>query len=147
MSLTIRVSDFQQQYDAIRAVRTEVFLVEQAIPPELEYDQHDLTSIHVVVYDHQKPVGTGRLDVHQSGRIGRVAVLKSFRRQGIGRQIMTTLEQQAVEIGLNQIWFHSQITAVPFYRALGYESEGEIFMEANIPHVAMRKKLEKNSAN
>lgn len=133
------VSDFNEQLQAIREVRTAVFLVEQSIPPELEYDEHDLTCRHAVAYCQQTPVATGRLDIHQDGKVGRVAVLKAFRRQGFGSQIMHALETEALKLGLKRIWFHSQVSAIPFYRSLGYQVIGEEFQEAGIPHRKMEK--------
>jgi predicted GNAT family N-acyltransferase len=155
MNFRIELSDFDSQFSAIRAVRTEVFLVEQKIDPELEFDQHDLTALHVVAYQVTtptetpmetplKPIGTGRLDIRQQGRIGRVAVLAPYRRQGVGRQLMLALESAALDHQLPEIWFHSQVSAVPFYQSLGYTTEGEVFLEANIPHLLMRKKLRPN---
>jgi predicted GNAT family N-acyltransferase len=141
MSVQVVISDFHTQYDAIRAVRSDVFLIEQAIPPELEYDDDDLTCIHAVAWDHSRPIGTARLDINQQGRIGRVSVLKEYRRQGIGSMLMQTLENEAKSKGLQRIWFHSQVSAVPFYLALGYRPYGEEYLEANIPHLSMEKIL------
>lgn len=144
MNFHVKLSDFQSQFPAIRAVRTEVFLIEQKIDPELEFDQHDLTALHAVAYHEQTPIGTGRLDIRQQGRVGRMAVLAPFRRQGVGRQLMLALESAALDDQLPEIWFHSQVSAVPFYQSLGYATEGEVFLEANIPHLLMRKKLRPN---
>jgi predicted GNAT family N-acyltransferase len=141
MSFRVVISDYQTQNDAIRAVRTEVFLVEQEIPPELEYDNDDLTCLHAVAWNGDLAVGTARLDVKQEGRIGRVAVLKNYRRQGIGSMLMHSLEESAKSNGLRRIWFHSQVSAVPFYLSLGYRPYGEEYLEANIPHLSMEKEL------
>jgi predicted GNAT family N-acyltransferase len=139
--MQVTVTDFHSQYDAIRTVRTNVFIVEQQIPVELEYDDDDHHCLHAVAWQDQAPVGTARLDVRQDGRIGRVAVIKQFRRRGIGTLLMEALEQEARSRGLSKLWFHSQISAVPFYQALGYQAYGEEYMEANIPHVSMEKWL------
>ncbi len=141
MTFHTRVSDFQMQTAAIRDVRTDVFVREQAIPFELEYDENDLTCTHAVAYDGLKPVATGRLDFQQQGRIGRVAVLESYRRRGLGTLIMQALEKEARAGNLTQIWFHAQVSAVPFYLSLGYAVVGDEFMEADIPHVSMEKQL------
>jgi predicted GNAT family N-acyltransferase len=141
LSFQVVISNYDEQYDAIRAVRTQVFLVEQHIPPELEYDDDDLTCLHAVAWEGAQPVGTARLDVRQDGRVGRVAVIKAYRRRGIGSMLMRALEAEATRAGLSRIWFHSQLSAVPFYRSLGYELFGEEYMEANIPHRSMEKSL------
>lgn len=141
MSFKVIISDFLKQHDAIRAVRTEVFLIEQQIPPELEYDEDDWICIHAVAWHESIPVGTARLDVAQAGRVGRVSVLRNYRRNGIGSLLMQALEAEAKAQGLRRIWFHSQVSAVPFYRSLGYRSYGEEYLEANIPHLSMEKDL------
>ena len=141
MTFHTRVSDFQTQFTAIRDVRTDVFVREQSIPLALEYDEHDLTCTHAVVYDGLKPVATGRLDFQQQGRIGRVAVLESYRRRGLGTLVMQALEEMARSGQADQLWFHAQISAVPFYLSLGYSVVGDEFMEADIPHVSMEKQL------
>ena len=137
------LSEFRSQIDAIRQVRTDVFVREQAIPIELEYDEHDLTCSHAVAYDGLIAVATGRLDFQQHGRIGRVAVLKNYRRRGLGTLIMQALENAARSGNLDHLWFHAQISAVPFYLSLGYQVVGEEFIEENIPHVSMEKRLAK----
>jgi predicted GNAT family N-acyltransferase len=141
MAFRVIISDFQQQYEALRAVRNSVFIVEQQIPAALEYDDADLRCLHAVAWDGQKPVGTARLDVLEDGRIGRVAVLKDYRRRGVGSLLMQELEQIARSRGLVRLWFHSQISAVPFYESLGYSTYGEEYLEAGIPHLSMEKRI------
>lgn len=139
MPFQVIISDFKKQYDALRAVRTEVFIVEQQIPADLEYDQADLHCLHAVAWDGPLPVGTARLDALEDGRIGRVAVLKDYRRRGVGSLLMRGLEQAAKSKGLGRLWFHSQISAVPFYESLGYQTFGAEYLEAGIPHLSMEK--------
>jgi predicted GNAT family N-acyltransferase len=141
MPVEIVVSDFKMQFDAIRAVRMEVFVVEQQIPLELEYDADDWHCTHAVAWDGAKPIGTARLDLKQQGRVGRVSVLRQFRRGGIGTRLMHALEQEARRHGLPKLWFHSQVSAVPFYETLGYRAFGEEYLEADIPHLSMEKLL------
>ena len=97
--------------------------------------------LKAVVYDGLKAVATGRLDFQQQGRIGRVAVLESYRRRGLGTLVMQALEEVARSGKADQLWFHAQISAVPFYLSLGYSVVGDEFMEADIPHVSMEKQL------
>ncbi|MEM8733582.1 MAG: GNAT family N-acetyltransferase, partial [Planctomycetota bacterium] len=96
---------------------------------------------HALATIGAQPVATGRIDVQKEGKIGRVAVLADFRRLGIGSRMMEALENFASEQGLRKVWFHAQQSAIPFYRSLGYEAVGEEFMEADIPHVMMEKKV------
>ena len=135
-----RISTFLENEADIMSVRMTVFVEEQGVPAEIERDEYDATCLHIVIYDVESPVGTGRLDLVQ-GKVGRVAVLASHRRRGIGRQIMAEIEDLARKRGLSRLWFHAQREAIAFYEALGYESQGDEFMEAGIPHIKMHKVL------
>ncbi|MFK7766509.1 MAG: GNAT family N-acetyltransferase [Mariniblastus sp.] len=135
------ITDFSKHVEAIRNVRIEVFVNEQQIPYELEFDDQDETCTHAVVFDDENAVATGRLNMGQDGRIGRIAVLKSHRRRGLGSEIMRALELEAIKLNAKQIWFHAQVRAVEFYQSLGYTTEGTEFPEDGIPHVVMRKQL------
>jgi predicted GNAT family N-acyltransferase len=136
------VTDLESHSAEIRSVRTEVFVREQSIPAIDEFDQHDATCTHVLVLEKDNPVATGRLDLNQDGRIGRVAVLRSHRRRGLGTLVMKALENEAVKANISRIWFHAQVRSIGFYESLGYvvSSESE-FIEEGIPHVAMEKQL------
>lgn len=122
------------------AVRTAVFVIEQAIPAELEWDDEDATALHVVAYDRQgQPVATGRLlqPAPHLAKIGRVAVLQHLRGQGIGEQVMRQLMEAARTRGDREVVLHAQRTAENFYRRLGYSVRGAPFDEVGIPHVEM----------
>ena len=122
-------------------VRRVVFIDEQSVPAELEIDGLDDRCIHALALEGEKAVGTGRIDLEDDGKVGRVAVLSDYRGRGIGTQLMATLVRAAMEYGLRSIWFHAQLSAIPFYKKLGYSVEGEFFMEAGIPHRTMRKRI------
>ena len=127
---------------AIRIVRFNVFVEEQGVPAENEMDERDEVCIHALSFNKKgNPIATGRLDHGQGGKIGRVAVLAEYRGKGLGRQIMDQLEQAARMKGLEQVKLNAQTSALDFYRKLGYQEEGEEFMEENIPHLIMRKRL------
>lgn len=143
MGFKTTITTFRQHFEAIRMIRTEVFVHEQEIPLELEFDDQDEHCIHAVVFANNEPVATGRLNLEQDGRIGRIAVLKSHRRKGLGSLVMDALEQKAITANAQQIWFHAQVQAITFYQSLGYKTEGEEFPEDGIPHIAMRKRLSK----
>jgi predicted GNAT family N-acyltransferase len=132
------VADLERDYAAIRAVRFAVFVDEQHVPAEIEMDERDSECIHVLAVDASgRPIGTGRLDLALDGKIGRMAVMASMRGRGVGRAILDTLHACAVEAGLDAVWCHAQVTAQPFYARAGYRAHGEIFLEADIPHVCM----------
>ncbi|MCA9284898.1 MAG: GNAT family N-acetyltransferase [Phycisphaerales bacterium] len=134
---TVRTCRFADDEAAIRAVRVEVFVDEQGIAREEEFDDADDRCVHVVVRSDGMPVGTGRLD--RDGRIGRIAVLAAHRRRGLGRTVMVALERAAAAQGSERVYLGAQVTAVPFYERLGYRVFGEPFVEAGIPHRLMEK--------
>ncbi|CAH0534009.1 Acetyltransferase [Vibrio stylophorae] len=124
-----------QQRAHIRAVREHVFIEEQNIAPEIEFDALDANAFHVLAYDQARPVATGRM--LSDGHIGRIAVEASHRHLGIGKQIIEALLTQAKAQGLARVFLGAQQSAIPFYQKLGFEPYGEPFMEANIVHQSM----------
>lgn len=140
----------EEDREAAFLVRHEVFVTEQGVPEDLEWDEHDDESetIHFVAYDDGKPVGAARLrPKDESGRVGkveRVATLKDRREEGIGAAIMDALEDAAREAGYEKLVLHAQTHAEPFYLHLGYETTSDVFDEAGIPHVEMEKRLNHN---
>ncbi|WP_423682271.1 MULTISPECIES: GNAT family N-acetyltransferase [unclassified Undibacterium] len=127
------------QKDA-QAVRYSVFVIEQHIPVELEWDVMDAQCLHAVAYDEQnQAIGTGRL--LPDGHIGRMAVLESARNSGVGAQILRVLMEQARLRGHTGVRLNAQQTAENFYAKEGFSRDGEVFMEAGIPHVSMSHTL------
>lgn len=123
----------------LRHVRREVFVLEQSVPEELEWDEDDAVSVHALATLNREPVGTGRLT--PAGKIGRVAVLGSCRGHGLGQRIMKLLMDEARHRGLTQVELNAQVAVLPFYERLGFRAEGEVFEEAGIPHRKMRRPL------
>lgn len=123
-------------------LRTTVFVHEQKVPAEMELDEFDQEAVHALALDGDAIVGTGRLVIEgDRGRIGRVAVIKERRGEGIGYGVMALLEAKADELGLSEIYLHSQIHAKDFYSKQGYKPRGEEFDEAGIAHIEMFKKI------
>lgn len=120
-------------------IRFTVFCEEQGVPREIELDEHDSQSIHVVAYDGSRAVGTGRL--LPDGHIGRMAVLKDWRNRGLGGLMLQRLIEKAKERGDRQIVLSAQVHAVPFYRAHGFVPQGSEYMEAGIRHQQMLRRL------
>jgi len=135
--LLVRDADFTADFASIRRVRETVFIDEQRVPRELEFDDRDPLCVHVLVFDGDAPVGTGRLDLAYGGKVGRVAVLATHRRSGVGAALMNRLHDIAREQRQTHLWCNAQLTAVPFYERLGYVRSGPIFVEAGIDHVKM----------
>lgn len=141
LRVKVREADFKQDRDALRLIRNSVFVEEQSVPLALEYDERDPLCRHVLACIDGQPVGTGRLDVKNSGKIGRVAVLAPYRGQGVGEQLMQALHQIAARDGLPQLRLNAQVSALAFYQRLGYQPYGERFVEAGIDHQAMLLEL------
>jgi len=139
--LVVRDADFTADFASIRFVRTTVFIDEQHVPLDLEFDDRDALCHHVLAIERGAPIGTARLDLDYGGKVGRLAVLRSHRRGGVGRALMERLHTIAREHGAATLWCHAQLTAVPFYQRLGYRSSGATFDEAGIDHVRMELTL------
>lgn len=123
-----------------RAVREAVFVQEQKVPRELEIDAHDEQSRHVLARDADGgPIGTGRL--LPDGHIGRMAVLAKWRARGVGRALFERLLEEAAAAGMTRLALHAQTTALGFYRRFGFVEDGPEFVEAGLPHQAMRRTL------
>jgi predicted GNAT family N-acyltransferase len=137
----VRTANYDADRDAITGVRFAVFVDEQHVPEDIEIDERERQCVHVLAFDDDVPVGTGRIDFGDGGRVGRLAVLAGQRRRGIGSALMTCLHGLAAERGLGRVWCHAQLRAVPFYRHLGYRVTGEPFVEAGIEHVTMERVL------
>ncbi len=121
----------------LRAVRTEVFVVEQEVPEDEEWDELDAESQHVIARDADgRPIGTGRLTPHR--KIGRMAVLHEWRGRGVGESILRVLLEQARARHYESIEIHAQSHAVAFYERAGFEAYGEEFDECGILHRHMR---------
>ena len=146
---TLATGDWARLKPAARAVRRAVFIVEQHIPLQLEWDEWDEPALHALVFDPEnQPVGTGRLlpagfdrAAPATGHIGRMAVLASMRRKGIGGALLQALMQAAPAQGFDNIVLHAQSYVAPFYARYGYVIEGDEFIEAGIPHRTMRSAL------
>jgi predicted GNAT family N-acyltransferase len=135
------VTNYADRATEIRSVRHSVFVEEQSVPIEIEYDDRDPHCRHVVAYIAGRAIGTGRIDLAKQGKIGRVCVLSEHRGNGTGTRLMSELVEEARNGGSREVWLHAQESAIPFYGKLGYEPEGPVFVEAGIPHRKMRKKL------
>jgi predicted GNAT family N-acyltransferase len=146
--LEARVGSWSELREPARRIRTEVFIDEQRVPLEMEWDEADETSIHAVVFNRiGQGVGTGRLLPAHGGsaKIGRVAVNKVLRGSGVGRRVMEALMDAARARGDKEIVLHAQRTAEAFYRGLGFTVRGEEFEEAGIPHIEMARSLAVNT--
>ena len=138
-NLTLRLTSFDEARDAIMTVRETVFIQEQHVPVELEWDGLDDAAQHVIALIDNQVVGTARMLV--DGHIGRMAVLKPWRQQMIGTALLQTLLDYARQAGLQSVFLSAQTSAIPFYEKQGFIASGEIFMDAGIPHKNMALRL------
>ena len=149
----VRVAEDPADLEACFAVRKEVFVGEQGVPEDLEYDAHDAGAVHVLaVREDGVPLGTGRL-LHgeaaagqnggetSAGSLGRLAVAKEARGLGVGAALVRAIEDAARARGLTAVDLHAQTHALGFYERLGYRAYGPEYLEAGIPHRAMRRSL------
>ncbi|WP_246625034.1 GNAT family N-acetyltransferase [Fictibacillus nanhaiensis] len=133
----------EQGYQDALHVRREVFVVEQQIDESEEIDGYEDSSIHFVLYENNKPVGASRMrKVNSDGKVERVCILSSHRNKGLGEELMSAMEQTAHNQSISSLILYAQIQAEDFYKKLGYHTtSAEPFLDANIPHVAMKKVL------
>jgi len=140
----VRVGRWAELGTNARLIREAVFVQEQRIPIELEWDEADAECLHAVAFDADgRALATGRLLEHVPGvaKIGRMAVLREARGLGAGRAVLDALMQGARELGYREALLHAQMTAKGFYLRAGFEPRGAEFDEAGIRHVEMIKTL------
>jgi YbgC/YbaW family acyl-CoA thioester hydrolase len=140
----VRVGPWGELGRDAQAIRTAVFVQEQRIPAEMEWDAADEGCTHAVAYNRfGMPLGTGRLLEHVPGvaKIGRMAVSQTMRGGRIGRAVLDALMRAAREQGDREVILHAQLTAAPFYARAGFAERGPAFDEAGIPHVEMVRAL------
>ena len=143
MALVVKLPDTEEEIIGLRELRALVFVSEQGVPVELEIDELDDRAIHIVACYEKKVIGTGRLVIDDRGgaQIGRMAVLASHRRSGVGTSVLCALEEQAMSRGIRRITLNAQYHVVTFYTGNGYVQSGVPFLEAGIKHVEMHKQL------
>ncbi len=142
--IEVRVGGWAELGADAQAIRTAVFIEEQKIPAEMEWDTADEECIHAVAYNRfGVPLATGRLLEHVPGvaKIGRMAVSQAMRGSRIGRHVLDALMKAARERGDQEAVLHAQLSASPFYARAGFSERGSVFDEAGIPHVEMVRTL------
>lgn len=138
--ITVRLVETEEDMEAAVGIRFRVFVDEQSVPPEIELDEYDVVATHAVALLDGVAIGTGRAIVEGgSARIGRMAVDLQHRRGGVGGLILRFLEEETKELGATEFVLHAQEYVKAFYAAHGYTEHGDMFMEAGIPHIEMRK--------
>ena len=137
MSVEVRVGRVAD-LPALIALRHEVFCVEQGVPVELERDGRDATAMHLVAIDAGTVIGTCRiLAGRETWRLGRMAVRVDRRADGVGKRLIDLAHREARAAGARRVSLAAQVPVQGFYERQGYISQGEVFMEAGIPHILM----------
>jgi predicted GNAT family N-acyltransferase len=142
--IDVRVGAWRDLGRDAQTIRTAVFVQEQKIPAELEWDEGDAGCVHAVAYNRLgAPLATGRLLPHAPGvaKIGRMAVIQAMRGSRVGRAVLDALMAAAKARGDREVILHAQRTAAAFYSRAGFVQRGPHFEEAGIPHVEMIKPL------
>lgn len=145
-SIRVVAADDAAAMAAVHAIRHEVFVVEQDVPADLEWDGKDARAVHVLA----EGAGTGRLLIGEDAAkknggdpryavLGRLAVLKSARGTGVGARLVRALEAEARRLGLRGVYLEAQVHAIAFYERLDYTAFGPRFKDAGIMHRAMRR--------
>lgn len=139
-SFTVRRVDYQTDIALLRIIRDAVFVREQKVPIEIEWDEMDPLCDHVLALDLQgNPIGTGRLTPQHT--IGRMAVLEQWRGKGVGDALLVQLIERAIQKKLPSVSLHSQFNAVGFYLKHGFSTFGPTYLEAGIVHQSMKLSL------
>lgn len=140
MAISIIETRWDEHEAALRALRQQVFINEQRVPEDLEWDGEDDKAVHFLALDaDHNPVGCIRL--LPTGQISRLCVLSEHRNNGVGSSLLVAAEEAARANGMEEIFLHAQTHATSFYEASGFTVTGGIFMDANIPHRQMFKPL------
>lgn len=137
--LRVDLGDWASMAPALEVIRREVFIVEQLVPEEMEWDADDVTSVHALALLDGQPVGCGRL--LPDGHIGRMAVRASHRSTGIDQALLQALLAEARRRGMREVVLHAQTHALRFYETQGFVADGPVFDEAGIPHRRMSQAL------
>ena len=136
------VENNKELEDALN-IRRKVFMEEQGVSEALEVDGNDSSALHVIAKNGDIAVGTARVRFlnKQQAKIERMAILKPSRGTGIGKGIITFLEEELKKRGIEQIVLHSQYYAIDFYKKFGYKETGLPFLDADIKHITMEKAI------
>lgn len=121
------------------SIREQVFIIEQNIAPEDEWDEQDQVSLHFVIEREGLAIATARLLTDNS--VGRVAVLKAYRGQGLGVLMMQAIIAEAKREKREELHLSAQVHALEFYSALGFEPQGEVYLDCGIAHINMNLAL------
>ena len=134
--IEIQIVDWHDRQKALKAIRKSVFIDEQHVPEQLEWDGRDTECTQFLLTIDSVPVATARLT--PEGQIGRMAVLRNFRGKGFGSKLLAAVIEQAKHAGHKQIFLHAQVSVIKFYQLHGFTAYGDVFIDAGIEHRSMK---------
>jgi len=139
MSIEIISTDFTTHELQIKSIRETVFIKEQGVPVELEWDKYDMNATHILAIQHTEnkhiPIGTCR--ILNNGHIGRMAVLSNYRNKGVGSKLLDKVISLAQQRKQKKVFLSAQTSAIAFYSNHGFSITSDVFMDAGIPHKDM----------
>jgi len=141
--MEVNIVTWEDAKSSLKHIRQKVFVEEQQVPEELEWDADDKNCIHLLGREGNRPVACAR--ILKDGKLGRLAVLKEYRKHGWGGRILRAAEQHLLDQRKNKIQLNSQANSYSFYFDNGYRPGEEMFWDANIPHIKMHKILNRPS--
>ena len=139
IDIKTRIDDWPGDKVKLEKIRRIVFIEEQQVPEELEWDEYDELSTHFLATVNGKVIANARLK--PDGQIGRMAVLAEYRHLGIGGKLLRLVLKNALSQNFKQVYLHAQVDAIPFYEKQKFIASSDIFYEANIPHREMWRKI------
>lgn len=140
--IQVQVARTEEELKDVYDVRRQVFIEEQGVPAEVEVDEKEKESIHLIAYYHNQPIGAGRLRLEEKyGKAERVCILATMRGKGLGATLMNEMEKVARDQGMDTLKLNAQTHAESFYKGNGYTTISDLFYDAGILHVTMEKKL------
>ena len=146
MKLNIRKAENSSDFSKLFEIRKKVYVDELDVPIQLEFDEYDETAFHFVVEVDDSIVGTARLVVlGNEGNIGRVCILKDFRRKGLGTKLITSIIEASMDIGLDRLNVEAKVDVLSFYEKIGFVTEGNEYLEVGVPHKKMFLMLKKSN--
>uniref|UniRef100_A6W0E6 GCN5-related N-acetyltransferase n=1 Tax=Marinomonas sp. (strain MWYL1) TaxID=400668 RepID=A6W0E6_MARMS len=138
--MKVLTSDWNSSKDQLTFVRKQVFIIEQGIDPQDEWDELDEDAVHFVSFGTTAvPTGTCRLT--ENGQIGRLAVLSAYRHQGYGEMLLIRAVKVAREMGIRKVFLHAQVDVQTFYEKQNFQTDGKVFLEAGKMHIRMERDI------
>jgi len=137
--ILIRIADWDKDREQLTTIRRLVFIEEQNVPEEMEWDEFDAAASHFLAFNKNQAIACARLKA--DGQIGRMAVLAEYRNKRTGKKLLQFVLQEAIAQNFKTVYLHAQQTAIAFYEKQGFIVRGDVFFEAHIPHQEMLKKI------